>query len=74
VVGAATKSTISIWDCDWSVLSRFGPNHATFDHNVARFASFAILGGMVDFVRGGPVPVSVAMVVKTAEDDSGFAF
>jgi hypothetical protein len=28
---------------------RFGPNHAAFDHSVARFASFAILGGMVDF-------------------------
>jgi hypothetical protein len=28
---------------------RFGPNHAIFDHSVARFASLAILGGMVDF-------------------------
>ena len=28
---------------------QFGPNHAAFDHSVARFASFAILGGMVDF-------------------------
>jgi hypothetical protein len=27
---------------------QFGPNHAAFDHSVARFASFAILGGMVD--------------------------
>jgi hypothetical protein len=26
---------------------QFGPNHAAFDHSVARFASFAILGGMV---------------------------
>jgi hypothetical protein len=25
----------------------FGPNHAAFDHSVARFASFAILGGTV---------------------------
>ena len=28
---------------------QFGPNHAAFDHSVARFASFAILGGMVNF-------------------------
>jgi len=28
---------------------QFGPNHAAFDHSVARFASFAILGGMVEF-------------------------
>jgi hypothetical protein len=28
---------------------RFGPNHAAFDQSVARFASFAILGGMVEF-------------------------
>lgn len=26
---------------------QFGPNHAAFDHSVARFASFAILGGTV---------------------------
>src|SRR5262245_17908473 len=26
---------------------QFGPNHAAFDHSVARFASFAILGGAV---------------------------
>ena len=28
---------------------QFGPNHAAFDHSVARFASFAILGCMVEF-------------------------
>src|SRR5215216_6185814 len=28
---------------------QFGPNHAAFDHSVARFASFAVLGGMVEF-------------------------
>jgi len=28
---------------------QFGPNHAAFDHSVARFASFAILGGTVAF-------------------------
>jgi len=28
---------------------QFGPNHAAFDHSVARFASFAILGGAVAF-------------------------
>ena len=28
---------------------QFGPNHAAFDHSVARFASFAILGGAVVF-------------------------
>src|SRR5262245_6391327 len=28
----------------------FGPNHAVFDHSVARFASFAILGGTVVFL------------------------
>ena len=27
---------------------RFGPNHAIFDHSAARFASFAILGGMIE--------------------------
>ena len=26
---------------------QFGPNHAAFDHSVARFASFAILGGAI---------------------------
>jgi hypothetical protein len=26
---------------------QFGPNHAAFDHSVARFASFALLGGTV---------------------------
>jgi hypothetical protein len=29
--------------------AQFGPNHAAFDHSVARFASFAILGGTVAF-------------------------
>src|SRR5262245_42156594 len=30
---------------------QFGPNHAAFDHSVARFASFAILGGALVFFR-----------------------
>src|SRR5215813_2106642 len=29
---------------------QFGPNHAAFDHSVARFASFAMLGGTVFFL------------------------
>ena len=29
---------------------QFGPNHAAVDHSVARFASFAILGVVIDFL------------------------
>ncbi len=50
-IGAWGGNEINYFDLGlrWVRPEQFGPNHAVFDHSVARFASFAILGGMVDF-------------------------
>lgn len=45
---------------------QFGPNHAAFDHSVARFASFAMLGGAVAFLGYDMALISLRFVAIAA--------
>jgi hypothetical protein len=52
---------------------QFGPNHAVFDHSVARFASFAILGGTVVFF-GYDIALIILRFVASAAYAIAFAY
>ena len=52
---------------------QFGPNHAAFDHSVARFGSFAIIGGMVDFF-GYDVALIILRLVAIVACAIAFAY
>jgi hypothetical protein len=45
---------------------QFGPNHAVFDHSVARFASFAILGNAVVFLGYDTALITLRLVAIVA--------
>src|SRR5215831_16330576 len=51
----------------------FGPNHAAFDHSVARFASFAIIGGAV-YVFGYDIALVVLRLIAIVAYAFAFAY
>jgi hypothetical protein len=57
----------------WVRPEQFGPNHAVFDHSVARFASLGILGGLIELF-GYDGALIVGRLIAIAAYAVAFAF